>query len=115
MNRVKLFIALSFLLLLSCEKQPVIVKEVFCYDCYRHTIEVGQEITQIGGFIISTDTVQDKREFVMTVCLTPEDMGQINLYEGESSITVLSFLTSPPISLTGTLYRLQKIETIECE
>lgn len=112
MSRVKALLIVAFLLLLSCEKEPVIVKEVFCYDCYRHTIEVGQEITQIGGSVLSTDTVYNTREFLMTVCMIPEDMGQIKLYKGESSLTILS---KPPTSITGTLYRIRRTEKIECE
>jgi len=108
MNRVKALLIVSFLLLLSCEKEPVIVKEVFCYDCYRQTIEIAERVTNY--MIVSSDTVINTKEFIMKVCMTPSDMAQIELYEGQNSVIFANQMIPP-----NTFARIKRVEIIKCE
>lgn len=99
----------SFLFLFGCEKQPVVIKEVICYDCYREYIEVRETVTMYN-IVVSSDTMKKTNQFIMTVCLAPEDMSQIQLYEGTSSIIFVGVPTQP--NLLGWD---KKIERIRCK
>lgn len=110
MKNIRLLFILLTLILSGCEKEPVVIKEVFCYDCYREYFEVKEKVQQPFGWIISSDTTDKQKTFLMKVCMTPEDMGQIELYEGETSIVFVSTTNEPNV-----LGWIKKIERIKCK